>query len=104
MSVAVLSLPSMLESVMLLCFGFSWPVSIAKTLRVKSVSGKSIWFLVLIVVGYLSGVLMKVALAVENHQPIDKVAYLYALNGAMVIVDMLLYAKYRVKPGAQPQQ
>ena len=100
MSVAVVSLPSMLEALMLVCFGFSWPVSIAKTLRVKSVSGKSVWFLLLIIVGYLAGVLMKVAMAVENHQPVDKVAYLYALNGVMVIVDILLYRKYRRKPGA----
>ena len=36
------------EATMLICFGVSWPVSIAKALRTKEVAGKSPWFMILI--------------------------------------------------------
>ena len=45
------------EILMLLCFGSSWPFAVAKTLRTKVVVGKSPVFLVLIFIGYLSGIL-----------------------------------------------
>lgn len=36
------------EFLMLCCFGFSWPFSIAKSLRSKSGKGKSLGFMLLI--------------------------------------------------------
>ena len=36
------------EFLMLCCFGFSWPFSIAKSLRSKSAKGKSLGFMLLI--------------------------------------------------------
>ena len=83
------------EALMLICFGVSWPVSIAKALRTKFVRGKSWLFMSLVIVGYLSGVLHKVL----NPDPITgrphPVVWLYLFNLAMVIVDLLLYLRYR---------
>jgi len=76
---------SIFEIIMLLCFGLAWPLSIYKSYTSKSIEGKSILFLVVILVGYISGTIHKVLYAK------DMVIVLYIINGAMVIVDMLLY-------------
>lgn len=76
------------EILMLLCFGSSWPFAVAKTLRTKVVVGKSPVFLVLIFTGYLSGILYKLTV---NY---DHVIWLYALNGSMVLTEIVLYIKY----------
>ena len=76
------------EIAMLLLFGASWPVSIAKALRTKVVAGKSPFFMVMIAIGYLCGVLHK---AVYHF---DAVIYLYALNLCMVCIDLFLYLRY----------
>ena len=41
------------EMIMLICFGLSWPFNIAKSLRSRTAKGKSLWFEVCIIVGYL---------------------------------------------------
>jgi len=79
---------SIFEIVMLLCFGVSWPVSIAKALRTKLVAGKSPVFMGLIIVGYACGIVHKVL-----YNP-DWVTLLYAVNAGMVAVDMYLYFRY----------
>lgn len=76
------------EAIMLVCFGFSWPVSIAKALRTKNVSGKSPWFMVLISLGYTSGIIHKLL-----NDP-NWVIFLYGLNLLMVLTDFSLYLRY----------
>lgn len=73
------------ELIMLLCFGFAWPASIAKSLKSRSTKGKSLSFLVIILVGYASGILHKI---IYNF---DFVIYMYILNFAMVSTDLILY-------------
>ncbi len=76
---------SFFEVGMLVCFGFAWPVSIYKSLKSKSVKGKSVFFLYVIIIGYLFGILHK--LLYSN----DIVIYLYIINALMVFIDVLLY-------------
>ena len=83
---------SVLEAVMLICFGISWPISIAKTVRTKIVAGKSPLFMGIVCVGYACGIAHKVLHA------FDWVTILYAVNLLMVIVDMSLYFYYASKP------
>ena len=45
---------SFFEATMLICFGISWPVSIAKALRTKVVAGKSPLFMAIVCLDYLS--------------------------------------------------
>jgi len=72
---------------MLLCFGAAWPFSIWKSYTSRSNAGKSFWFLLVIFIGYVAGTLHKL------FYSFDAVIWLYVLNGAMVFVDMLLYAR-----------
>ena len=77
------------EATMLICFGASWPISILKTLRVRTVKGKSLFFLLLILLGYISGIVAKCLTAW------DWVTWLYILNALMVMVDIGLYLHLR---------
>jgi lipopolysaccharide export LptBFGC system permease protein LptF len=76
---------SIFEIIMLVCFGSAWPFSIYKSYRSGTNKGKSLFFLIVILVGYVSGVLHKL---LYNF---DLVIWLYALNGLLVSVDLLLY-------------
>jgi lipopolysaccharide export LptBFGC system permease protein LptF len=80
--------PHVFEMVMLVCFGCSWPFAIAKTIRTKTVVGKSIIFITLIFIGYLSGIIFKL---VGNF---DHVIWLYVTNGSLVFTEIVLYFKY----------
>lgn len=73
------------EIIMLLCFGAAWPVSIYKSYTSKQNSGKSVFFLFIILIGYIAGAIHKL------FYNFDFVIYLYCLNGAMVFIDILLY-------------
>ena len=51
---------SIFEIIMLVCFGVSWPVSIVKAVRTKTVAGKSPLFMAIVMVGYASGIVHKI--------------------------------------------
>ncbi len=79
---------SVFEAAMLICFGVSWPVSIARSLRTGVVIGKSPVFMLIVAGGYLFGIVHKVLYA--N----DVLVWLYAFNMSMVLVDFALYLFY----------
>ena len=81
---------SIFEILFLLCFACSWPVSIAKALRTHQVAGKSPAFMIIIMMGYIFGILNK--FYIDN---VDYVTWLYVLNFCLVGTDLLLYFKYR---------
>ena len=59
------------ETIMLLCFGVSWPFNIAKSLRSRTAKGKSVYFELCIIVGYLCGVMGKIIsgnITIETHR------------------------------------
>ena len=80
---------SIFEATMLICFGMSWPISIAKSVRTKVVAGKSPLFMVLLCFGYLCGIIHKLLYSM------DWVILLYTLNMVLVAIDLGLYFKYR---------
>jgi len=80
---------SVFEILMLVCFGAAWPFSIVRSWRSRSNAGKSFPFLLVVFTGYVSGTLHKLLYAP------DPVIALYIANGAMVAIDMLLYARNR---------
>ncbi len=79
---------SIFEALMLICFGIGWPVSIIKSLRTKVVKGKSPLFMLIILIGYLSGIVHKTLYSY------DWVIFLYIFNLTMVLIDLMLYIKY----------
>ncbi|MDR2426643.1 MAG: hypothetical protein LBD46_05640 [Endomicrobium sp.] len=76
---------SIFEAVMMLCFGSAWPFSIYKSYISRSNKGKSIWFLIIVIVGYLSGILYKI---LYNF---DYVVAFYIFNLLLVAADSALY-------------
>ncbi|MFO7870207.1 MAG: hypothetical protein R6V03_02105 [Kiritimatiellia bacterium] len=79
---------SIFEAIMLICFGVSWPISIAKSVRTKVVLGKSPLFMTVICFGYACGLVHKVLYS------LDWVIVLYALNMVLVAIDLALYFRY----------
>jgi uncharacterized membrane protein YbjE (DUF340 family) len=77
------------EIIMLICFGAAWPFSIFRSWKSRSTKGKSLLFMLIVLCGYVAGVLHKIYF--DN----DLVIYLYALNFLMVSIDVVLYLRNR---------
>ena len=82
---------SIFEAFMLLCFAVSWPISIYRSLKTKFVLGKSPTFMVIIIIGYVFGIIHKL---VHN---LDFVTFLWVLNMLLVTMDLSLYFYYAPK-------
>lgn len=82
----------LLEALMILCFGLSWPISIRKSWISRTAKGKSLFFEVFIWVGYIFGITRKFMLCGPES---DWLFYLgwafYFLNFIEITIDMLLY-------------
>ncbi|MBP3648026.1 MAG: hypothetical protein J6K55_16600 [Clostridia bacterium] len=76
---------SFFELGMLICFGISWPISVLKSYRMKTTKGKSLPFLIAIVVGYVMGITHKLLYSR------DIVLIVYIINLCMVSADLVLY-------------
>ncbi len=76
---------SIFEMIMLLCFGAAWPFSIYRSFKSRSTNGKSLFFLLIVLTGYASGIVHKI---LYNY---DFVLYLYCLNALMVGTDTFLW-------------
>lgn len=74
------------ESLMLICFGISWPISVWKSYTSRSTKGKSVIFTSAIILGYIAGICGKIAGGNINY-----VLALYILNLCFVSVDFALY-------------
>ena len=77
---------SFFEVVMLICFGLSWPISVYKSFVSKSTKGKSVVFMVAIIIGYVAGISGKLASGAINY-----VLIMYIINIIMVGIDFALY-------------
>ena len=78
---------SIFEAIMLICFGAAWPMNIYKSFKTRSAVGKSLSFLIIVIVGYISGIINKLL----YHR--DIVLYLYILNLAMVCIDLAIFIR-----------
>lgn len=78
------------ESLMILCFGISWPISVMKMLKTKSIEGKSVVFSFFIWFGYCFGILGKVLSHSLNYS-----LFFYLMNFCVVSFDIFLY--FRIK-------
>lgn len=74
------------EFIMLACFGLSWPISVYKSIKSKSTQGKSIVFIITIIIGYISGIIGKIV----NNQ-LTYVLIIYCFNLIVVSVDLSLF-------------
>lgn len=86
-----------LEIVMIVSFGASWPINVLKSYRARTTKGKSLVFLLLIFFGYIAGIASKLLNEAYMASFADKwyVLFFYVLNLAMVGLDLLLYIRNR---------
>lgn len=74
------------ESMMVISFGISWPLSIRKSFISKTTKGKSLLFICFILMGYAFGITSKLLQANINY-----VLIFYVINFVMVAIDVALY-------------
>ncbi|MBR4282526.1 MAG: hypothetical protein IKT35_02305 [Clostridia bacterium] len=74
------------EMIMLVCFGISWPISVCKSIKSKSTKGKSVVFIMAIILGYCAGITGKVLNGQINYTLI-----LYCVNLCIVTFDLAIY-------------
>ena len=82
------------EFFMLFAFGFSWPFAIARTYRAKRVAGKSPMFMIIVLLGYVGGILARLLDANASN---DWLAIVYVIDMALVSTDLTLYLYYSKK-------
>jgi low affinity Fe/Cu permease len=76
------------ESVMLICFGFSWPMNVMKAYKARTAKGTSLAFIILIITGYIAGITAKFI----NHQ-LNYVLAVYFLNLVIVFLNVVVYIR-----------
>ena len=79
---------SILETVMLVCFGFSWPLNVMKAYKAKTAKGTSLPFVLLIITGYIAGISAKLISGQINY-----VLIAYILNLAIVSLNIIVYCR-----------
>ena len=77
-----------LETIMLLCFGFSWPLNVIRAYKAKTTKGTSLPFIILIITGYVAGITAKILTNQINY-----VLIAYILNLAIVSINVLVYLR-----------
>ncbi len=75
-----------LETIMLICFGFSWPLNLYKAYKAKTAKSTSLPFILLIITGYIAGIAAKIVLGSINY-----VLIAYLLNLAIVSLNLIVY-------------
>ena len=79
-------LGQILEAVMLVCFGLSWPMNAYKNYKAQTAVGSSWQFLGLITLGYVAGIAAKFIIGAINW-----VLIVYFLNLACLSVNWVIY-------------
>ncbi|MBR3796689.1 MAG: hypothetical protein IKK34_11810 [Clostridia bacterium] len=89
-----------LEILMVVCFGCSWPMNVMKSYKARTTKGKSLGFLIMICVGYVCGIASKSIGGSYKWY----VMFFYVLNLCMVLLDVAMYARnYRLDQANKKQ-
>ena len=86
-----------LEVIMIVCFGISWPFNVVRSYKARTAKGKSPVFLCLIILGYIAGIAAKFMNGAYMSAIDEKwyVLFFYFLNLVMVSADLVLYCRNR---------
>lgn len=76
------------EALMLICFGFSWPLNVIKAYKARTTKGTSLAFIFLIITGYIAGITAKFI----NHQ-FNYVLTVYFINLGIVMMNVFVYIR-----------
>ena len=88
-----------LETVMLVCFGASWPFNLVKNIKAGTARAMSLPFLLLIITGYICGIAAKI---ISNR--INYVLIAYAFNLLIVSANLVVYFINRRKDKAAAKE
>ena len=77
------------ESVMLVCFGLSWPLNVIKAYKAGTTKGTSLPFILLIITGYIAGITAKLISGQINY-----VLVVYLLNLDIVSMIVVVYRSH----------
>lgn len=93
-----------LEIIMIISFGASWPLNVIKSYKAKTAKGKSLPFLLLIFFGYIAGIISKLVNQsyMANISQKWYVLFFYVLNLLMVGIDIALYFRNKVLDSKKP--
>ena len=82
-----------LEVIMIVSFGASWPLNVIKSYKARTTKGKSLGFLCLILFGYVAGIASKILNEAYMASFSSKwyVLFFYVLNLLMVGTDLCIY-------------
>ena len=89
----MVELHELLEIIMIVSFGASWPMNVMKSYKARTAKGKSLGFLCLIEFGYVAGIASKLLNDAYMASFASKwyVLFFYVLNFVMVGMDLCLY-------------
>ena len=77
---------SIFETIMLVCFGLSWPINVIKAYKARTAKTTSLPFILLIFTGYIAGISSKVVSGQMNY-----VFVVYLINLAIVLLNIVVY-------------
>lgn len=82
-----------LEIIMVVSFGFSWPLNLIKNIKSKSTKGVSLAFYTLIFVGYIAGIASKLLneAFMNNFSSKGYVLIFYIINLILVGANIIVY-------------
>lgn len=84
------SVAEIFETIMIISFGISWPLSIIRSVRSRSTKGKSLFFMCFIAFGYVCGIISKCM-----TQTYNLAFWFYFPNVILVCTDICLYFRNR---------
>lgn len=88
------------ETIMLVCFGLSWPINVVKAYKAGTTKGASLPFILLIITGYFAGITAKIVNGQFNY-----VFIVYIINLLIVMLNVIVYFRnYRLDKKANEKE
>ncbi len=86
----------LLEALMIICFGISWPISIYRSYKSRTAKGKSLFFEVFVWIGYVFGITRKfIQYGAAAGHDLGFLFYMgwvfYVINIIEITIDIMLY-------------
>ena len=92
---------SIMEKLMVICFGISWPLNIVKAWKARTAKGTSVLFYLFIWSGYIFALIGKIVMIIYKQPQAWYVTvpwyvlFFYVLNALMVSGGILIYFRNR---------
>lgn len=96
------TIASIMETLMVVCFGISWPLNIIKAWKSRTAKGTSILFYSFIWIGYIFALIGKFVLIHLNapnpwYETVHwYVMFFYVLNILMVSIGIIIYIRNKI--------